>query len=454
MACCKAEDFKWCKDLETVYTDEEGKDYCVFHAPKGKKGVASIEEFNDLISTRILEARNSYGICDLSGTIFSKTIDFRQFCDKDYLLPALNLSYTTFSDRVLFGGVIFKGNVQFDKVIFKGYASFARTIFIDNAYFEGAIFKGIANFENSKFNKEAYFMNAKFIGDAHFEAAVFDGIANFSSKSDPWTIKFGKHPNLGMIIMLQTDRMKTFTSTADFKMTEFRKDTNFRGCSSNDIILFEDVDLSRVSFLETNLREFNFVRCTWQQKFGRNVLYDEIRPTSKNWTKSFEKVEDLYRQLKQKYKEEHNEPEVSNWHYGEKEMFRKKRWFRRRNPFSLYNLYWASSGYGENPILAGIILLLLFILITTGMNFFGLIPFGNEKSVFGFTEINGFSGSFDWGKFKLLVFNTIQYTLFFKTPFFKPETINGYIFQAIFTRLLIPIQATLFAFALRNKFRR
>ena len=454
MACCKAEKYKWCKELDTVYTDEEGKEYCVFHAPKGKKGVANIEEFNDLIFTRILEARNSKGICDLSGTIFSKPIDFRQFRDKDYLLPALNLSHTIFSDRVIFSRVILKGDVNFKNVIFIGDANFAFTIFIGNAYFEGAIFNGIADFRNSKFNNKAVFMFARFIGNAYFGGAVFDGTVNFSSKMDPWRIKIGQDPNLGMIIFETTDHRKTFTSMADFKMTQFRKETNFIGCSSNGIIRFEEVDLARVSFLETNLREFNFVRCTWQQKFGRNVLYDEIRATYKNWTKSFEKVEDLYRQLKQKYKEEHNEPEVSNWHYGEKEMFRKKRWFRRRNSLSLSNLYWASSGYGENPILAGIILLLLFILITTGMNFFGLIPFGNEKSVFGFTVINGFSESFDWEKFKLLVFNTIQYTLFFKTPFFKPETINGYIFQTIFTRLLIPIQATLFAFALRNKFRR
>ena len=442
MACCNAENYKWCKELDTAYTDEEGKEYCVFHAPKGKKGVANIEEFNDLIFTRILEARNSKGICDLSGTIFSKPIDFRQFCDKGYL-SAIKLRRAIFSDWVSFKDVVFTGDADFED-----------TIFIGNAYFEGAIFNGIADFRNSKFKNKAAFMFAKFIGNAYFGGAVFNGTVDFRSKINPWRITINRNPNLGRILFARIDRQKTFTRMADFKMTTFMKETNFMGCSSNDIIRFEEVDLAHVSFLETNLREFNFVRCTWQQKFGRNLLYDEIRATSENWTKSFEKVEDLYRQLKQKYKEEHNEPEVSNWHYGEKEMFRKKRWFRRRNPFSLSNLYWASSGYGENPILAGTILLLLFILVTIGMNFFGLIPFGNEKSVFGFTEINGFLGSFDWEKFKLLVFNTIQYTLFFKTPFFKPETINGYIFQSIFTRLLIPIQATLFVFALRNKFRR
>jgi uncharacterized protein YjbI with pentapeptide repeats len=355
---------------------------------------------------------------------------------------------------VSFSGIIVKGDVNFKGVAFTGDAKFSLTIFMGNAYFHRAIFNGIADFSNSKFNNEADFMYARFIGNAYFGGAIFNEGVVFSTKADPWQIEFNRDPNSRIILFPRTEHRKTFTRMADFRMTQFREKTNFIGCSSNGIIRFEEVDLAHVSFLETNLCEFNFVRCTWQQKFGRNVLYDEILSRSQNCTKGFEKVEDLYRQLKQKYKEEHNEPEVSNWHFGEKEMFRKKRWFRRRNPISLSNLYWASSGYGENPILAGIIILVLFIFVTTGMNFFGLIPFGNEKSVFGFMEINGFSGSFDWEKFKLLVFNTIQYTLFFKTPFFKPETINGYIFQTIFTRLLIPIQATLFAFALRNKFRR
>jgi len=48
MVCSIAESFEWCKDNETVYTDEEGKDYCVFHNAKGHKGV-SVEKFNDLI---------------------------------------------------------------------------------------------------------------------------------------------------------------------------------------------------------------------------------------------------------------------------------------------------------------------------------------------------------------------------------------------------------------------
>ena len=35
MACCMADRFHWCKDEPTGYLNEEGKESCIFHAPKG-----------------------------------------------------------------------------------------------------------------------------------------------------------------------------------------------------------------------------------------------------------------------------------------------------------------------------------------------------------------------------------------------------------------------------------
>jgi len=442
MGCCKAGTYKWCKGLDTVYTDEEEKEYCVFHAPKGKKGVANIEEFNDLIFTRILEARNSKGICNLSGTIFSKPINFKQFCD-NYDLPAINLSLATFND-----------SVSFKNVNFIGDAIFSGTVFEDNAYFEGTIFNGIIDFRNSYFDKKADFKLARFIGNAYFEATYFNGTADFSSKRTSWEIRFIRKKYPRTLLYEKRYLHKTFTKKAVFKLTTFTKETNFLECSSNDIIRFEEVDLARVSFIGSNLFEFDFLRCTWQKKFGRNILYDEINAPNINKNKHFEKVEDLYRQLKRKYKDEHNEPEVSNWHYGEKEMFRKKILRRRLNPISFSNLYWAFSGYGECPVRAGIILLLLIIFIMIGMNYFGLVPFAEGNPVYEVAKIKGFSGSIDWKKLWLLFYNTIQHILFFKAPFLTPETLIGDIFLTVSTRIMIPIQAALFAFALRNKFRR
>lgn len=69
MPACKDKYNKWCKDEKTVYTDEAGMEYCVFHAPKGKKGV-SLEAFNEMIFERIDNAISEKQSCELSGTAF------------------------------------------------------------------------------------------------------------------------------------------------------------------------------------------------------------------------------------------------------------------------------------------------------------------------------------------------------------------------------------------------
>ncbi len=61
MGCCKAhieESKNWCKRHGIAFTDKQGKEYCVFHAPKDKKGI-SLEEFNKLVFAEIDNAKMS-----------------------------------------------------------------------------------------------------------------------------------------------------------------------------------------------------------------------------------------------------------------------------------------------------------------------------------------------------------------------------------------------------------
>ena len=70
----------------------------------------------------------------------------------------------------------------------------------------------------------------------------------------------------------------------------------------------------------------DFRNCEFPKKRGYDVLYDEIKLFDKKKTGDFKdelkKVETLYRQLKQKYKADHDEANASHWHYQEKEMQR------------------------------------------------------------------------------------------------------------------------------------
>ena len=144
--------------------------------------------------------------------------------------------------------------------------------------------------------------------------------------------------------------------------------------------------------------------------------------------------------LKQKYKEEHNEPEVSNWHYGEKEMFRKGSLIGRY--LSLSNLYWFSSGYGERPLRAGIMLVWLIIAISILFGLTGIKPVDGSNII----EIKQLTDIWD---IDYLV-ATLQYATFETRPDFIPVNL----FLKIVAKLLIPLQTALFALAVRNRFRR
>jgi uncharacterized protein YjbI with pentapeptide repeats len=469
MPCCKAEKFKWCRDLDTATSDDK-KEYCIFHAPKNYEGVSfDIEKFNDLVFEKIDEAKKSVHKCDLSGTIFEGPISFTQY-NKENPLPFIDFHEVTFISDVDFRHVAFSEEARFDKAHFKervsfwqvnfqGRVSFSEANFLDNAFWGGtrfdqettfqlSNFRGGAHFSDAIFNKSVNFRHAKFLGEF-----IIGG--EFKETADFRQVLFGDATEFRGTFNKQVSFWwSTFKAEGDFRRIEFHEMADFGRCSIEKALLFVEVDLSHLSFLDCNIRNCQFVRCKWPGIRGREALYDEKREKT-----SYEKVEELYRQLKCKYKDDHNEQEASKWHYSEKEMFRKKKWWRRFNPLSFSNLYWGFSGYGERPIRAGFMLLFLFVSLVLITNSLGLVS-SSGKPVYGVTTIKGFSNLFgensqlESGKIALLIYNTIQYALFFKAPYFKPETLSGEIIFALFTKLFMPIQAALFILALKNRFRR
>ena len=435
MHCCKAKDYdKWCADLPTVYRSKIGEEYCVFHAPTEDKGQTP-EKFNQLVFDRIQSTKKNEEICNLKGTFFPWEIIFSHF-NKENPFPIIDFIYAKFKDHADFEGSYFNTYVNFSGVVFEDWANFNNARFKHGARFEKAAFSGGAWFSGARFTDYPTFDEVTFHNNVYFHDTDFEGGASFKS-----TI---------------------FHSRVHFKKAVFKKATFFNLCSAEKPIIFEKVDLSLVSFLDTDPLNLNFSDHRWPRHRGRNVLFDELQIKKElSWKESlkydeppsYDKVEYLYRKLKQKYKGEYNELEASNWHYGEKEMFRKKKWWRRFNPISFSSLYWASSGYGERPLRAGIVLIFLFAGVTFSMNVLGITSI-NGHEIFGVKEIKGFYSLFNSKKFWLLINNSIQNVLFIKETYFKPETLSGSILQTILSKLLIPIQVALFVLALRNKFRR
>jgi hypothetical protein len=329
---------------------------------------------------------------------------------------------------------------------FSGLVNFVQTEFKKEADFGGATFTGITRFFETGFNGKIDFLPYKIREGVYFDGAIFNDIAKFIGTK--------------------------FTGGASFSGETFMANGYFQCTYINEKLRFEGINLKKVSFIDTDLRKIDLINCNWPKNFGRYILYDERaffnEVKSKNLItsilqrlkhrfisfdkKKIKKVEILYRRLKQKYKEEHNEPEVSNWHYGEKEMFRKGSLFRRYFPLSLSNLYWFSSGYGERPVRAGVMLFLLILAISILFGLAGLSSL-NQNPSYGIAEIKGWADITNFQNFWTLILNTLQYATFEKEPDFMPTTIyGGYLKLA--ARILIPLQAALFALAVRNRFRR
>lgn len=394
--------------------------------------------------------------------------------------------------EVGFTGVTFKGEANFIEAAFGEVTYFRRAIFSGTAEFRKAKFTGMVDFEKATFNDETYFKGTTFSG-VGLTGAIFNRNVNFKEgileKISIKRVTFNGSVNFRTAIFREVDFIENTFGETNFERATFSKvglrevtfsgkvnfieatfngeayifgktftiGADFKTLNIKEKVRLEKVNLEKVSFLDTDLRRMDFINCDWPKKEGRNVLYDEIELFKKGKGKDFrdkiKKVEILYRMLKQKYKEEHNEIEVSNWHYGEKEMYRKSSLFRRYFPLSLSNLYWLSSGYGERPVRSGIVLLLLILAITVLSGLAGLDPNPLNGSSYGINKIEGWADIMNFKNLRALFLNTLQYATFEKEPDFIHKTIyGGYLKLA--ARILIPLQAALFALAVRNRFRR
>lgn len=463
--------YDWCRHLHTAYRDGD-KEYCIFHAPQGRKGL-STEQFNEQVFKRIASTPQGEE-CNLSGTVFDEYISFN---GKE--LPPIDFRGARFDGNAYFGKTHFNGLTSFEDVQFIGWAHFRNAKF-DAADFIGvhfsrevdfqdAQFSGVAAFERTQFRDWASFNGALFGGEADFNNTIFIGEASFFSAQFAGKADFGRSR-----FSEETNFFDArFIGNADFGYSSFKKKTSFvrtkwdqasfANVEVGENVRFESVDLRKVSFRDTDMKKMDFVYCTWPKIHGSNCLYDEALIFHEKGTplssldkiknvkiylrfyptisQEFEKMEMLYRGLKQKYKEEHNEAEASIWHYREKEMWRKRSRLRRLNPISLSNLYWLSSGYGERVFRAGVMLVALFMGLALLSQVIGLKP--EESKIFAAHPKN----------FLAVLLNTAEYATFSKTPLLFPINLAGECLKLL-TRILVPIQTALLFLAIRNRFRR
>jgi len=248
----------------------------------------------------------------------------------------------------------FLKHVNFNDSTFSGNVYFSGSTFSSNVYFFGSTFSGNVYFSNSKFLGIAYFWNLTFSGEAYFGASTFSKTHRTVFEK----IKFdGFDKKTGEIIPAK-----------------------IRNIVFSEVTLFRKIDLSRVSFLDSNIEKVRFDECEWgktkpifekkeikwKKTKSRNILWDEIEFLEKKIGDP-KKIETLNRQFKKNFDDKKNYQIADDFHVGEMEM--KLLIVKKEKKYGTYIFLWFYkyiSKYNSNPFYAlwwlfGIIIVFAFV---------------------------------------------------------------------------------------------
>ena len=298
MTCCMAGKYgNWCSSepKQVITSDGVRKIYCIFHAPTKNRFEADI---NQRALDLLRDASESNSACNLKGTIFSERIELDIF-DRNLPFPETDFSECTFN-HLIFDDVICEHDLTFEKAIINKF-DLTKSEFRGNINLKESIIGKMLLF-NVKFHSALF--NKAEIDYAFFRDALFETAAEFTDSK------------LNRILF----RGKTF-SDAD------RSQHFFTDVSVLNYLRFENVCMKNVSLLYADVTRMEFIKCDWDRIGSRRIIFDENHPDisphhSEDVKRDhFRKVQDIYNRLKQKYKNEHNDGEASNWHWCEKEMW-------------------------------------------------------------------------------------------------------------------------------------
>jgi hypothetical protein len=329
--------------------------------------------------------------------------DSATFCNE------ANFDSATFYKLSSFSSATFAGKASFNKASFSTIANFGRAKFSDasfnsatfsaDAYFRLAKFSGNASFNSATFSGYTIFYSAEFSGNATFDSAEFSGESIFSEA------KFSKNK--------ANFRQATFVDEAEFSDTmfcfgadfyrsifsngayfsaNFKLDTffNYVRYENQNKITFESKDMSKVSFINTDITRVRFSdKIVWGGKDKFTVIEEkwlEDSASSKNNIEERKKVSlggvlSVYRNLRENYEFRLQFEEAGKFFIREMELKRKyrqetvvssssssdftikKNRLITRNIFSLIGWYHILSNYGESlwrPTVVGILIVFSF----------------------------------------------------------------------------------------------
>ncbi|RLE88160.1 MAG: hypothetical protein DRJ49_05405, partial [Thermoprotei archaeon] len=220
------------------------------------------------------------GSTNFLNTEFSGTVEFSRttflastiFSNVKFLNNVI-FSNNNFQADTTFSGTRFLKNVDFSNTIFLKYVDFSRSILLGYTTFFRTSFLSDTNFSDTRFSKDVEFVETVFSGHTDFSNVVFSDLVNFSH-----TVFLGR-----------TEFNYTrFLKDAIFRETEFQpgfpllelsvdKYILFRNAyfENQKNVIFDNVDMSKVSFIDTDITRIKFRNVKWEEYDNRYILYCE-----------------------------------------------------------------------------------------------------------------------------------------------------------------------------------
>jgi len=428
---------------------------------------------------------------DFAGTIFKQDANF---------------SDTTFTQNADFAGAIFTHDADFINATFTQDVSFAGTTFKQPGRLHGANFAQNAEFTYANFEMDAWLLGATFTQNADFGFATFTQRANFSNAIFTQNVDFlGATFRKSAVFSDATFTQAAcftdakFLGTADWGGSRFLDQAKFRSTEFNPQIegepsavfalanfykpgeiVFDDVDLSRALFHNSDMSQVRFTSSVRWGTRGNNrglAVFDETIPVEQYYADGLKRggqrdylaVAQIYQQLKKNYDSRLDYWTANEFHFGEMEMKRLagptdgpflwlRQWFHCK--VSLVALYRHASDYGNSygkPMLwlLGILVLFAALLPLPGVGLKRQGARQAETYASVWRTGDGWTPNL-WAEARLAgksAITSVDAATFQKSAEYAPAYPCGRVL-AIFETLLTSTLFALFLLAIRRQFRR
>lgn len=435
-------------------------EYCILHFPKN-------DNYRDFFLRTFYE-RMEAGCYDFrfvhfpltvslpKGVSIKGTADFREIV----VAGDFQVGDVLFESDLMISGRV--GSILLNRVTIGGKldvrVAALHSIGIDGTKVRGGFSLTVSEIANADFRGELLGITAlrgRFQGDARFDGATVDGILDltncmFLHQPDFRHTRFSQNAKLviagarigrslelvgnslpsevvldGAIVVGSTT-IKAEMGYVKTKLVAMEKVPEFSGGGS-----FTNVDLGQCRLAGNDIVAMKFANVQWAIIRGRRTIYDELALRQGQKIPA-DHIKEACQALKQWYQARGDQAKAGDFHYGEMEMKRREYGWPKRILCPEF-MYWAFSGYDIGWVRAFLLLVSLLILFGWGYLRFSGVAFGS-----------------DFGNALLFSFQVAS----FQRPEGPAEFTYWGEWLRITESLLVPVQAALFGFALRNRLKR